>query len=72
MLKANDAESLILHEWRRWAPQHLQATRSHDGGARAFFDFLERERPDLLEFRCSGTKWKRVHKWLLRNGRIKN
>jgi hypothetical protein len=70
MLKANDAETLIIHEWRRWAPEHTEATRSRDGGAMEFFEFLEKERPDFLDFRCNGSKWHGVHMWLLRTGRI--
>jgi len=37
-----------------------------------FFSFLEKERPDLLNFESSGDKWQDVHAWLLRERRVKD
>jgi hypothetical protein len=37
-----------------------------------FFLYLEKERPDLLNFRASGDKWQIVHAWLLRERRVKD
>jgi hypothetical protein len=64
MLKANDAESMIIEEWHTWAPQHPEAMRSPDGGTMEFFRYLEKEKPDFLSFRCTGPKWQRVRTWL--------
>jgi hypothetical protein len=37
----------------------------------AFFNYLRKERPYLLEFEYPGDKWQCVHGWLLRAGKIK-
>jgi hypothetical protein len=65
VLKANDAQSLIIQEWRRWSAKNPEARQSLDGGALAFFRYLEKEKPAFLDFRCFGDKWQRVQTWLL-------
>jgi hypothetical protein len=64
MLKANDAESLIIQEWRMWAPKNPQAGRLGDGGVMEFFEYLQNEKPELLDFRSSGDKRERVRTWI--------
>jgi hypothetical protein len=37
-----------------------------------FFGYLEKEKPELLDFRASGSKWQIVHLWLRQGGRLKD
>jgi hypothetical protein len=41
-------------------------------GGYVFFGHLEKERPDLLDFRAAGSKWQIVHLWLRHGGRLKD
>jgi hypothetical protein len=40
-------------------------------GGYVFFAYLEKERPDLLDFRAT-SKWQIVHLWLRHGGRLKD
>jgi hypothetical protein len=40
-------------------------------GGYVFFAYLEKEKPDLLDFRA-GSKWQIVHLWLRHGGRLKD
>ena len=72
-MKKYDAQRLILQEWDAWAAINLapdsQATGTH---GLAFFGYLRRHRPTLLNFRNRSDKWQTVHGWLLRAGKVKN
>lgn len=68
MLTIKEAERAIVREWDAWAAKQTDALRWRDG--MLFFQHLQRERPDLLQFRYSGDKWQRVHGWLISNGRV--
>jgi hypothetical protein len=40
-------------------------------GGFVFFSYLQKEKPDLLDFRGGvGSKWQIVHLWLRRAGRL--
>jgi hypothetical protein len=41
-------------------------------GGFVFFGYLQKERPDLLDFRAVGSKWQIVHGWLRDGGRLKD
>ena len=72
-MKKEDAHRSVVHEWDDWAASNLgpdsQATRTD---ALAFFGYLQKHRPMLLNFRNRGDKWQDVHGWLLRAGKVKN
>ena len=45
--------------------------RRQDDGRFVFFSYLQKEKPDLLDFRGGvGSKWQIVHLWLRRAGRL--
>jgi hypothetical protein len=68
MKKKEDARLAVLREYDRWAKDHPKdATKM---GGYVFFGYLEKERPDLLDFRPVGSKWQTVHGWLRDGGRL--
>src|SRR6266480_7851642 len=70
MKKKEDARLAVLREYDRWAKDHPKdATKM---GGYVFFGYLEKERPDLLDFRPVGSKWQTVHGWLRHGGRLKD
>ena len=64
---ANDHEyeeikNRIIVEFRNWAKTNVVTTRAD---RLVFFNYLQREKPDLLSFRCRGLdKWQQVNAWL--------
>jgi len=70
MKKKEDARLAVLREYDRWAKDHPKdATKM---GGYVFFGYLEKERPELLDFRPVGSKWQTVHGWLRHGGRLKD
>jgi hypothetical protein len=67
MMKKKEAEQAILHAWDVWAAN--PATSNLNDGM-AFFTHLQRQRPDLLDFKYSGDKWKAVHGFLIHGRRV--
>ncbi len=67
-LRRGEAERAIIHEWDKWAEE--MAERFGPSADMCFFHFLERDRPDLLNFGYSGDKWKAVQMMLLSADRI--
>lgn len=61
-MKQEQAKERIIAEFHSWASQ--QKNPAERNGF-VFFNHLEMNRPDLLNFKCSGDKWQRVHGWLL-------
>ena len=57
----------VLAEWDRWRPSHEKTMM---GGMR-FFTYLQKEKPELLDFSAPGDKWQTVHGWLLRAKLVK-
>jgi hypothetical protein len=58
-----EAKNRLIAEWRSWAHTHPADT----GADRmVFFSYVEREKPELLSFRCSGARWLLVNAWLQR------
>ena len=69
MKKQEDARLAVLREYDSWA-KHLPNDAKKMGGY-VFFGYLEKEKPDLLDFRAAGSKWQIVHLWLRHGGRLK-
>jgi hypothetical protein len=70
MKKKEDARLAVLREYDRWAKDHPNDAKKMGGFV--FFGYLEKERPDLLDFRPVGSKWQTVHAWLRHGGRLKD
>jgi hypothetical protein len=68
MMKKKEAEQSILHAWDVWAANPANASSLNDG--MAFFTHLQRQRPDLLDFKYSGDKWQAVHGFLIHGRRV--
>jgi hypothetical protein len=64
----SDAKYAVIREWDTWSLEHPDEVKIMNG--MMFFTYLQRERPDLLEFRDKGDKWQTVHGWLLRERRV--
>jgi hypothetical protein len=71
MARGKDAaRRAVIREYDAWAAEHgHDAAKTRDGVI--FFEYLRRERPDLLDFPFSGDKWKIVQRWLRTWGRVK-
>jgi len=69
MKKKEDARLAVLREYDRWAKDHPHDAKKMGGFV--FFGYLEKERPDLLDFRAA-SKWQTVHLWLRHGGRLKD
>ena len=54
-MKKKEAELLIRREWDSWAGDNRSKMRVY-----AFIGYLKRERSDLLDFRCGGTKYQTI------------
>jgi len=67
-LKKEDAA--VLSEYEKWAKKHPDDAAMMGGFL--FFRYLQKERPDLLDFRAVGSKWQTVHGWLRHGGRLKD
>ena len=70
MKKQEDARLAVLREYDRWAKEHPDDAKKM--GGYVFFGYLEKEKPNLLDFRASGSKWQIVHMWLRHGGRLKD
>lgn len=67
--KDNDAaKQAVIREWDTWAPKNPADTT----GGLMFFLYLQKEHPDLLQFKYPGDKWQCVHGWLLSARRVSN
>jgi hypothetical protein len=73
-MKKDDAQRSIILEWDGWAASNLvPGVRITVADGLAFFGYLQKHRPKLLNFRNrSGDKWQTVHGWLLRARKVKN
>jgi hypothetical protein len=60
--KKEEARRAVLSEYDGWAKKHPDDATMM-GGFR-FFQYLQNERSDLLDFRAVGNKWQIVHGWL--------
>ena len=60
-MKKQDAERLVVQEWRSWS-RNLCSPSSSD--KLQFFSWLQSEKSELLRFRASGDKWQHVRGWI--------
>jgi len=68
-LKKDDARLAVLSEYDGWAKDHPNDAKMMGGFV--FFSYLQKEKPDLLDFRGGvGSKWQIVHLWLRHAGRL--
>jgi hypothetical protein len=67
-LRRCEAERAIVHEWDKWAEE--MADKYGPSADMCFFYYLERDRPDLLDFSYGGDKWRAVQAMLLSANRI--
>ena len=69
-MKKEEARRKVLREYDRWAKDHPDnATKL---GGFIFFGYLDKEKPDLLDFRAVGSKWQIVHGWRRHGGRLED
>jgi hypothetical protein len=67
-LRMCEAERAIVREWDNWSEE--MADRFGPSADMIFFYYLQRDRPDLLDFGYSGDKWRAVRTMLLSADRI--
>lgn len=60
------AKAMVLSLFKEWAADNGKRI-PHEAveGGMLFYGWLEKERPEALNFRASGDKWQVVHGWLL-------
>ncbi len=66
-MNQDNAEIQILSEWVDWRAENLvrdEIATSVDGVS--FYNFLQKEKPHLLDFGHKGDKWQTIHAWLVR------
>ncbi len=65
------AEIQILAEWVDWRAKNLVRGETASGmDGVVFYDFLQKEKPHLLDFGRKADKWQIVHAWLVREGAV--
>ena len=69
-MKKEEARRAVLNEYDRWAKGHPNDAIKMGGFV--FFSYLEKEKPDLLDFPAVGSKWQIVHGWLRHGGRLED
>jgi hypothetical protein len=69
-MKKEDARLAVLREYDRWAKAHPSNAKKMGGFV--FFSYLEKEKPDLLDFSAVDSKWQNVHDWLRQGGRLED
>ena len=68
-MKKDHARLAVLGEYDGWAKDHPNDAKMMGGFV--FFSYLQKEKPDLLDFRGGvGSKWQIVHLWLRHAGRL--
>lgn len=72
--KKQDTEEkrAVIREWDRWVTDHVPAYRKATGDdGMAFFNYLNREHPSLLDFKTKiSDKRQAIHGWLIREGKV--
>jgi hypothetical protein len=68
----DEARRAVLCEWDAWAKDNPEDAKAGVSGM-MFFAHLQKNRPELLEFKYSvGDKWQQVHGWLREGDRVKD
>ncbi len=72
-MNQDNAEIQILSEWVDWRVENLVRDEQASGiDGVVFYDFLQKEKPHLLDFGRKGDKWQIIHAWLVREGAVVN
>src|SRR5262249_20867011 len=61
-IKKEEARRAVLGAYDGWAKKH--PNQASMMGGFLFFQYLQEERSDLLDFRAAGSKWQIVHGWI--------
>ncbi len=70
-MNQDNAEIQILSEWVDWRVENLVRDEQASGiDGVVFYDFLQKEKPHLLDFGRKADKWQIVHAWLVREGAV--
>jgi hypothetical protein len=69
-MKKDDARRAVLREYDRWTKAHPSNAKKMGGFV--FFSYLQKEKPDLLDFSAVDSKWQIVHDWLRHGGRLED
>ena len=65
-----EARRTLLREYDKWAKDHPEDAAKM--GGMVFFQYVQKERSDLLDFHVVGRdKWQTVHAWLRHTGRLR-
>ena len=70
MQEDSKARRAIIREWGNWARNNPEDSKG--AAAVLFFNYLQDDKPELLDFYSTGDKWQTVHGWLRREGRVKD
>lgn len=62
-MKIKEAETQIHIEWNQWSKKE---DKDSSLIGLTFYNYLEKNRPDLLNFRCRGDKYQRINSWVNR------
>jgi hypothetical protein len=72
-MKQEEAKRLIIQEWDRWVQTRADSGKPTGRDSLEFFFELQDVRSVLLDFQTRGRdKWKVVHAWLVRAGRLQD
>lgn len=55
------AKNLIRSEYIKWLNLNNEKADGRSENRFIFFGWLQKNKPDLLEFRCKGDKWQTVN-----------
>jgi hypothetical protein len=71
MARKDDAPEkwAVIREWDAWASKNAGDAQKLNG--MYFFTYLQKEKPNPLNFKYPGDKWQAVHGWLMRERRVK-
>ena len=67
-MKQDEARPPIFAEWDIWANENPRGDLPPGNHRLAFFAYLKKEKPELLDFQCREDKWQKVNAWLMNRG----
>ena len=70
MQEDSKARRAIIREWDNWVRNYPEDSKG--AAAVLFFNYLQDDKSELLDFYSTGDKWQTVHGWLRREGRVKD
>jgi hypothetical protein len=66
VIAESSAEFNVRIAWHEWYPKHDKKLMN----GFLFYCYLQRHRPELLNFECRCDRWQYVHCWLRRAGLV--